>query len=406
MGTATERKEHEIRDREMRILIAGLAGSVVQGWDDDLDDIAALTPADGNFIVGNGSDWITESGNTARTSLGLGTGDSPTFTGLTLSELTKGSVLFAGTGGRIFQDNTNFFFDNSNDRLGVGVNDPSTTLEIMSAGGTGNDFANDANCVALWRWEGDSVGTNDLAGTAPEPDVTYVKEGESSSCFEGSDEDFEVVDENLSADFPFKDGTSNKTISLVFWMRPTVVPTSTNYKFIFSKYQSVGDNRSFAVYIYNNGTPRIYMTIGYNGGADGETVYDTSTTIAVNRWYHVGITFQDSDGAWRIRIYDEDGSSTGETTGNFTQNININAITLRIGSMIAASASWYYEGYFDEMAVFDDVLSAADIDAIRSNTYNVQAGGPQFKISYDGTNYISLATESITSVWPLSLTAI
>jgi len=61
----------------------GLAiGSDVQAWDDDLDDIAALTPTDGNFMVGDGSDWITESGNTARTSLGLGTGDTPQFTRL------------------------------------------------------------------------------------------------------------------------------------------------------------------------------------------------------------------------------------------------------------------------------------------------------------------------------------
>lgn len=43
---------------------------------------------DGEFIVGNGTtDPVAESGNTARTSLGLGTGNSPTFTGLTLSAI-------------------------------------------------------------------------------------------------------------------------------------------------------------------------------------------------------------------------------------------------------------------------------------------------------------------------------
>lgn len=44
-----------------------------------------LTPTDGNFIVGDGTTWTAESGATVRTSLGLGTGDSPTFTDLTLS---------------------------------------------------------------------------------------------------------------------------------------------------------------------------------------------------------------------------------------------------------------------------------------------------------------------------------
>jgi hypothetical protein len=44
-----------------------------QPLDSDLSAIAALSPADGNFIVGSASGWVVESGATARTSLGLGT---------------------------------------------------------------------------------------------------------------------------------------------------------------------------------------------------------------------------------------------------------------------------------------------------------------------------------------------
>ena len=58
-------------------------GTDVQAWDTDLDDIAALTPTDGNIIVGDGTNWVAESGATARTSLGLGTGDAVTFDTLT-----------------------------------------------------------------------------------------------------------------------------------------------------------------------------------------------------------------------------------------------------------------------------------------------------------------------------------
>ena len=50
----------------------GLAiGTNVQAWDANLDQIAALTPTDGNFIVGNGSAWIVESGATVLASLGI-----------------------------------------------------------------------------------------------------------------------------------------------------------------------------------------------------------------------------------------------------------------------------------------------------------------------------------------------
>lgn len=51
----------------------GLAiGSDVQAFDAGLNAIAGLAVTDGNFIVGNGSTFVAESGATARTSLGLG----------------------------------------------------------------------------------------------------------------------------------------------------------------------------------------------------------------------------------------------------------------------------------------------------------------------------------------------
>ena len=60
----------------------GLAiGSDVQAYDADLDAISALAKTDGGIIVGNGSAFVLETGATARTSLGLGTGDTPTFNG-------------------------------------------------------------------------------------------------------------------------------------------------------------------------------------------------------------------------------------------------------------------------------------------------------------------------------------
>ena len=48
-------------------------GSDVQAFDAQLADVAGLTPNDSVFIVGDGNNFVGESGATARTSLGLGT---------------------------------------------------------------------------------------------------------------------------------------------------------------------------------------------------------------------------------------------------------------------------------------------------------------------------------------------
>ena len=46
-------------------------GSDVQAYDADLTTLGGLAKTDGNFIVGDGTTWVAESGATARTSLGL-----------------------------------------------------------------------------------------------------------------------------------------------------------------------------------------------------------------------------------------------------------------------------------------------------------------------------------------------
>ena len=46
-------------------------GTDVQAYDAQLADIAGLAVTNGNFIVGDGSNFVAESGATARASLGL-----------------------------------------------------------------------------------------------------------------------------------------------------------------------------------------------------------------------------------------------------------------------------------------------------------------------------------------------
>lgn len=56
-------------DADARTNLGVAIGSDVQAWDAGLDDIAGLAVTDGNIIVGDGANWVAESGDTARTSL-------------------------------------------------------------------------------------------------------------------------------------------------------------------------------------------------------------------------------------------------------------------------------------------------------------------------------------------------
>lgn len=69
--------------------------------------------------------------NSTSSTAGSWTAD-PTVDGLTLNDLTAGSLVFAGTGGLLSQDNSNLFWDDTNNRLGIGTTGPSTKLHVAS----------------------------------------------------------------------------------------------------------------------------------------------------------------------------------------------------------------------------------------------------------------------------------
>jgi hypothetical protein len=53
--------------------------------------------------------------------------------GTSVSSGTTGSILFVDSSTQVGQDNTNLFWDDSNNRLGLGTNSPTYTLEVESA---------------------------------------------------------------------------------------------------------------------------------------------------------------------------------------------------------------------------------------------------------------------------------
>jgi hypothetical protein len=123
----------------------GLAiGSDVQAYDADLAAIAGLAKTDSNFIVGNGSAWVAESGATVRTSLGLGSiatqaSNSVSISGGAITGITDLAVADGGTGQGSY----------TNGQLLVGNTTGNTLAKATITAGTGISVTNGASAITI-----------------------------------------------------------------------------------------------------------------------------------------------------------------------------------------------------------------------------------------------------------------
>jgi hypothetical protein len=167
LPTIRDPAQMEIFQREVREILRRLWEEVGQGGQVDLDLFTStedgLTPASGggtsNFLRADGT-WaapaggvalpidqadVTFSGTNNTLSKFSGTSlvdsqvtdDGTTVRvdgNLTLSDMTPGSLLFASTGGLVSQDNAQLYWDDSNNRLGIGTSSPTNPLSLSSPG--------------------------------------------------------------------------------------------------------------------------------------------------------------------------------------------------------------------------------------------------------------------------------
>jgi hypothetical protein len=144
-------------------------------------------------------------------------------------------------------------------------------------------------------------------------------------------------------------------------------------RLLFSKHDPVSTNgRSFALSVgHTSGTSYyLHMHIGTTGGTAEELKAHAPVQIFAGRWYHLGATYDDSDKSYRMRLYDATTDSVTESTGNFFGNISITSTDVLIGAYLRGGIpAFSWPGLIDEVAVFNDVLTTAEIDKIRQGTY-------------------------------------
>jgi len=228
-----------------------------------------------------------------------------------------------------------------------------------------NDFSADGNCKALWNLESgalttDSKGTNTLANTGVAEDLVNFKQGACSGLFVHADADrLSITDALLDSGFPLKSGEANRTFSFCFWVKPT---TASIWRHCITK---VGAAGTYSFYITVDTTPAVRMMISIDGTT--QAYYIHASALILGQWYHVAITHNAADDSYRIRIWDDTaGAILGVDKTGVTVTPFISAATFYLSYN---SSIFALNGNLDEVVVFDDVLSVADIDAIRAGTY-------------------------------------
>lgn len=134
---------------EARSTLGVVIGTDVQAYDAQLADVAGLTPADGNFIVGDGTNFVAESGATARASLGLGTlaTQNGTFSGTSSGSNTGDQNVFSTVA---VSGQSNVVADSASDTLTLAAganitittNAATDTITIAATGGGGGGLSN------------------------------------------------------------------------------------------------------------------------------------------------------------------------------------------------------------------------------------------------------------------------
>ena len=83
---------------DARTALGLVINSNVQAYDTELFELSSLANTDSNFIVGDGEFWQVESGATARTSIGVGTGDSPQLTAVNVGHASDSTITRVSAG--------------------------------------------------------------------------------------------------------------------------------------------------------------------------------------------------------------------------------------------------------------------------------------------------------------------
>ena len=304
-------------------------GILLGSGSDAITATAAL--ADGELLVGDGSgDPVAESGATLRTSIGVGTGDSPQFTGIELGNASDTTITRASAGNLNIEGNLIYRAGGTDVPVADGGTGASslTATAILLGNGTSAIAASEIKITGSSLSTGDSTGINinenlDVGGTGlfsgnvtASADLTV---GDDVSLLSDS----AVL--NFGADSDTKlthtDGTGltlNSTNKLTFGDVASFVQQSGDGVLRIDGEATVDINASTAVTVSND------LKLDSDDAVLG---FGVNNEITLTHVHNTGLLLQDSGGTPTLQLHDSnesiasDGSKVIITSGGTAFNL-------------------------------------------------------------------------------------
>ena len=260
----------------------------------------------------------------------------------------------------------------------------------------------EASLVALYQFNGggaETTGTNvnlNLVGDAGFTPSLHPGLGQALSL-DGDG------DGALGADF-VKIQTSDATV--VAWVYATTLDGTFD-----SIVKQWGDIRGQFHFGLGGGSPAGSLNLlqneyGRTGTASTTLTAATPDPFPTNQWVHVAFTLDSVSGFHRLYVngdvvasdaYPGPGLIGNKTTGTNPRGIGIGLKPNTAGTAPSAGAAGYWNGYIDEVGVYDHALSEADIEQIIANS--------QIGVQLDGISVPEPSTIAMASLSALAVVA-
>jgi len=244
---------------------------------------------------------------------------------------------------------------------GVGSGTVTTMLSADAPGTYANGIGDG---LAITDRVGDaplSVANSQSYNMIPDDKVPYVPGYVGLQTTNNSEMTFDGVDDYFDLG-TYTQGTGlalNADMSISAWIKTSNLSST---QVIICNLNSNASSGGYCIEMNRQGNGQ--YGILYNGATVG---LQGSTILSSNTWYHIVMTRTGTSGNWSYNLYlngNPDGSAT-----NVTQNFGNGSVAI---GRFGAYNGGYFNGQIDEVAIFDEALTA---DQIKFDLYSATTTG-------------------------------